>query len=134
MQIDPEDLKKWGGDFISNLINKHVASMPDRPRVVVAIIIWGREADGLHAEVLRPFSPNHFSTEALKALGSPFRVAYLGFDSTDSEQLFRFLLEAAKLKIDEVVFYLDGKPVFRSDRVTEVPYKVGESDDEEPNA
>jgi hypothetical protein len=123
MQIDPEDLAKWGGDFISHHITVHVRAMPDRPHVVIAVLTWGRESDGLHAEILRPFSPQHFSTESLQALGKPLRVTYLGFDSSDALQLYRFLLEAPKLKIDEMVHYIDGVAVFRSDRVTEVSYE-----------
>ena len=129
MQIDPEDLKKWGGDHISNHINKHVDAMPDRPAIVIAILIWGRESDALTSEVLQPFSPNQFSVEPLQSYGRPFRVAYLGFDSPDSAQLFRFLIEAARLRVDEMVFYLEGKPVFRSDRVTAVPYQENQTEE-----
>jgi hypothetical protein len=122
MQIDSNDLNNWGGDFISHHINSHVHAMPDRPRIVIVVLTWGSESDILHADILRPFSPNHFSTQGLKALGRPLRIAYLGFDSTDSPDLYRFLLETPKLQVDEMVHYIDGVAVFRSDRVVEVPY------------
>jgi hypothetical protein len=127
MPIDPENLRGWGNDFISNFINQAVSGMPDRPKLVIAILSRtvprrGRPSDDIDIFTLKSFSPRPVRVETVEALprlpaGQAFRVAYLSFDAADSAALFRSLVESARLKFPEMIVYVDGQPVFRSDRI-----------------
>ena len=119
--MQPVPPPPWGSDDLTNIINKEVEAMPDRPPVVVVIIFYTRQSDAANAEALRPLAQNHFSTHELVWLGLPTRVTYLGFDSGDSPALFRFWSVAAALpRIDEMAVYIKGAAAFRMERIQQV--------------
>jgi hypothetical protein len=122
MKIEPDDLRRWGHDELTKTIDQHVSSMPDRPPVVVAVIVWGHESDQANAEALRPLAPQYFSTQALLWLDRPVRIIYLGFDASDSSALHSFWSVAAAMpRVDEMALYINGKAEFRVDRLIHGP-------------
>ena len=126
MKVDPEDLRRWGHDELTRTIDEHVASMPDRPNIVITVIFWGRESDEDNAKALQPLAPQHFTTQPLLWLGRPVRIIYLGFDKSDAKALHRFWSVAAALpRVDEMALYIDGKAEFRIDRLIHGPPPPG---------
>jgi hypothetical protein len=122
MKVEPDDLRRWGHDELTKTIDQHVATMPDRPKVIIAIIVWGRESDQANAEALRPLAPQHFSTQALLWLDKPVRIIYLGFDASESAAFYDFWgIAAAFPRVDEMALYVDGKAEFRVDRLIHGP-------------
>ena len=108
MKVDPEDLRRWGHDELTRTIDEHVASMPDRPPIVVTVIVWGRESDEANSAALQPLAPQHFTTQPLVWLGRPVRIVYLGFDASDADAFHYFWSVAAALpRVDEIAPEVD---------------------------
>ena len=122
MKVDPEELRRWGHDQLTQTIDQHVTAMPDRPAIVVTIIVWGRESDQANNDALRPLAPQFFSVQPLLWLGRPVRIIYLGFDSSESGAFYRFWSVAAAMpRVDEMALYINGKAEFRLDRLIHEP-------------
>ena len=120
MMIDHDRLRRWGSDAVGKRMNEAVEKMPDRPRVVIVLIFYGRDHDEANAEALKPIASHQFTTDAVVWLGVPARITYFGFDASDSA-LFDFWIIAASLpRLDELVVYIDGVPKFRADTVLPV--------------
>jgi hypothetical protein len=41
MKVEPDDLRRWGYDELTKIIDEHVATMPDRPKIVLTIMFGG---------------------------------------------------------------------------------------------
>lgn len=122
MKVEPDDLRRWGHDELTKIIDQHVATMPDRPAIAVAIIVWGRESDQADSAALRPLAPQFFSVQPLLWLGRPVRIIYLGFESSEAGAFHRFWEVAAAMpRVDEMALYINGKGGFRVDRLIHGP-------------
>ncbi len=133
MKVDPDDLKRWGHDDLTKIIDQHVSTMPDRPKVVVTIIVNGRDFDEANAQALKPLAPHYFNTQPVLWLGAAFRIIYLGFDAAESDAFLQFWAIAATMpRLDEMALYIDGKAEFRIDRLIHGPPPPGSDLYEEP--
>ena len=120
MQTDSEDFKRWGHDELSELIDNYVRELPDRSGVVVALINYGgAENDEEINSKLLPLAMNTFGSRHYKLFGiQPVQVIYLGFDGKDGDAFLALWTCVASLpRLDEMIIYIQGKPVFRSDRL-----------------
>ncbi|MFN7139728.1 MAG: hypothetical protein ACK4UN_10345 [Limisphaerales bacterium] len=101
-----KEFRTWGG-LVAGEINNQVKSMPDRPKIVVALIKWGREHDGQNERLFKEL-PNYLRTAGLVAFGLPYRVTYLGFDELDSG-LSQAIARIPQAIWSEGAIYIDGK-------------------------
>ena len=107
---DSNKLLEWGCDPLSEEINDQIAKMPDRPKVVLALIKRGRECDGQLEQAFKELPNNYLRTFPLLVFNIPFRITYVGFDKADA------CMPLAMTKLnseiwDEGAIYVDGKAI-----------------------
>jgi hypothetical protein len=71
---DSNTLFEWGGDPLSAGINKQIELMPDRPKVILALIKKGREFDGQIEQAFEDMPNNYLKTFLISVLSIPYRV------------------------------------------------------------
>ncbi len=100
----------WGRDPLSEAIDNQIACMPDRPKVVLALIKNGKEFDGQFERVFGDVPNNYLSMLPLVVFNLPFRVVFLGFEEKD--EVMPFAIAKMNSEIwDEGAIYVDGKPI-----------------------
>jgi hypothetical protein len=101
---------EWGRDPLSEAIDDQVAKMPDRPKVVLALIKNGKQFDGQYERVFGSLTDNYLSTLPLLIYDLPFRIVFMGFEEAD----VALPLAITKLNSeiwDEGAIYVDGKAI-----------------------
>ncbi|HEY5042719.1 MAG TPA: hypothetical protein VIK53_12030 [Verrucomicrobiae bacterium] len=107
---NPNKNLEWGRDPLSEAIDNQIATMPDRPKVVLALIKNGKEFDGQYERVFGSLTSNYLSTLPLLVFNLPIRIVFIGFDEADAA----LSLAITKLNSeiwDEGAIYVDGKVI-----------------------
>ena len=101
--------RQWGEDFLSRDISKHVETMPDRPRVVLAIVSCNRAHSLAIASGLSEFEEAFLDVLTFRASNLHFDVFLYGLDEDLKTNATRFVAAVAALPMDEAAIYVDGK-------------------------
>jgi hypothetical protein len=107
---NPNKNLEWGRDPLSEAIDNQIATMPDRPKVVLALIKNGKEFDGQFERVFGSLTNNYLRTLPLLVFGLPFRIVFIGFEEEDMALPFTITKLNSEIW-DEGAVYVDGKPI-----------------------
>jgi len=100
----------WKGSEFSEAVDKHVATMPDRPPYVLAILKFYISEEDLDFTPLRPFSENGLRALPLTYLNCNVMVMLYGFEAVNSTGLMGVMTSLPSVKMDEAVLYANGAP------------------------
>ena len=109
-QEDSTKILEWGNDPLSEAMDNQIAKMPDRPKVILALLKGGREFDGQYERVFGDLPNNYLRTFPLLVFGQPFRITCLGFDEMDAAMPLAFTKINSEIW-DEGAIYVDGKAI-----------------------
>jgi hypothetical protein len=87
--------------------------MPDRPKVVIAIINQNREQDEVIARNMGEFKEAFLRLLPLKVFNIPYTVFLFGFEQDSPVQSGRLLEVLAMLPTYEGAIYVDGRARLR---------------------
>jgi len=107
---EANDHLEWGGDPYSAMMNNQISQMPDRPKVILALLKFGRESDGKIEQAFGDLPNNYLRTFPLSYLDRPFRIVCIGFDEADSAMPLAITKLSSEIW-DEGAIYVDGKAI-----------------------
>jgi hypothetical protein len=111
------DPDTWGADPLSEEISSQIACMPDRPRVVIALINGVDEHDPKIMKAMSPHREAFLTVTPIKVFHIPYRIYYFGFDPDTEVTLADFLATLGAVPFMEGAIYVEGAPAIRLSKV-----------------
>jgi hypothetical protein len=111
------DPDSWGDDPLSKEISSQIAGMPDRPRVVIALISSSDDGDSNIIRAMAPHKAAFLNVHAIKVFDIPYRLFYFGFDSDTGVALSDFFATLSTLPFMQAGIYVEGHAAMRLTKV-----------------
>lgn len=104
---------EWGGDPVTAFVSDQIAARPDRPKIVLAVLVQKREKDPAITGAMDRIGAGFLRFIPFECFGTPWSVYLAGFDPDDGLALWPFLADLTAFEFSEAAFYTEGKPRVR---------------------
>ena len=103
---------EWGSDPISTQVSTHVATMPNRPLVVVAVVVFGRSRESKIIRTVARVNGAQLSTQWCEFVGIPYLIVSFGLHDETPAVLARLVVTMDWFRWNGGALYVNGNPVF----------------------
>jgi hypothetical protein len=101
------DTDLWDNDPLSHCISEYVEKLPDRPKVIIAIISLPKQEDEI-AKAMLPFKEAFLTFLPLREYTAQVSFWLLGFDLNSSAKVASLLECLGNLAFREGAIYVEG--------------------------